>query len=236
MMNHFSLQNLNYQKFKAIVFDLDDTLYPEIEFVKSGFKAVACWIESEFNINRNSVYEEMWNLYKSGVRGRIFDYWLDSKGFDMNVLGELIRIYREHKPKIKPYPEVKSVLNFLKCFYKLGIITDGYVKTQQNKIDVLGIKNFFSCIIISDEFGVEYRKPNSLPYEKISEFMGIPNNECVYVGDNPSKDFYSAKKLGWFTIHVNRKNGVYKDIVVDENFNAHIKISSLKELIGILNL
>ncbi len=51
---------------KSIIFDLDDTLYPEEQYVLSGFKAVAVWAEAELSIPCALGYQQMENLFFLG--------------------------------------------------------------------------------------------------------------------------------------------------------------------------
>ena len=61
------------EKLKAILFDLDDTLYLEKDFVKSGFKSVASFIQNDNGINEEVVYDRLWSIFNSGEREKIFD-------------------------------------------------------------------------------------------------------------------------------------------------------------------
>ncbi len=98
-------------KLHAIIFDLDDTLYPECEYVRSGFRAVAAWIETNLGIPQNVVMQEFLQLFAEGKRGNIFDLWLSSRGIDPTLwVPQMVKIYREHRPCITPYKDVLTLL------------------------------------------------------------------------------------------------------------------------------
>ncbi len=113
---------------------------------------------------------------------------------------------------------------------KLGIITDGYLITQKNKVKALKIEDCFDVIVYSDEIGREHWKPSEKPYRKIMGKLSCAGNECIYIADNPKKDFITAKALGWMTVHIRRPSGEYRHHVPQDGYEADKEITSLFEL------
>ena len=96
---------------KGIILDLDDTLYPEFDYVKSGFKAVSLYISKKLNYDEKILYSYLLNNFKIGVRGRNFDMLI--KDFTINItVNKLVEIYRAHKPRIKCFPDATQFLKF----------------------------------------------------------------------------------------------------------------------------
>ena len=215
---------------QAILFDLDDTLYGEMQFVKGGFKAVSSYISKNNNIEQRVVYQMLLGVLEDHGRGKVFDIVLKKLGlYNEKSIPKLVEVYRTHKPNIFLYPEVSTVLSTLrKQGYKLGIITDGNVEIQKNKVEALKIKDFFDCMIFSDEYGVERQKPDPLPYRKAIEELKVNLKETVYVGDNPYKDFVTAKKLGIFTVRIMR--GQYKNIKLGKEYESDCRIQNLENI------
>lgn len=223
---------------KAVVFDLDDTLISEIEYIKSGFKAVASKISKEHELDEFYVYETMDRLFEESSKN-VFNRLLDNLeiDYDIEYIKYLIRIYRNHMPSIKLYDDAKELLDYLKnSEIKLGIITDGYQVTQRNKLKVLNIDEYFECIVITDELGREYWKPHRKPYDIVKKTLGLQYEEIVYVGDNINKDFITANKLGINTVMINRLEGVYSNIDKGEAYKAKIEINTLTSLVEVLKL
>lgn len=218
----------------AIVFDLDDTLFPEREYVLSGFQSVGDWIAANYSVT--SFFEKAVSFFNKGNRGNIFNLVLDDIGisYDEPFISKLIDIYREHKPKISLYDDASWAINYYKLKKQLGIITDGYLVAQKRKIEALRIKSSFDEIIYSDEFGKDNWKPSQRPYLKMMEALGRLGNECIYVADNPCKDFIAPTNLGWKTVHICRTSGIYSHHTSAEDYNAKFKIFSLFELKKIL--
>jgi len=220
---------------KAIVFDLDDTLYDEMQFVKGGFKEVSLYVSRNYNINKNLIYNLLLEVLKNYGRGSTFDIALEKLDVnDEKLVPKLIDIYRKHTPHLSLYPQAKKILNILKKQkYGLGLITDGNSGVQKNKIKALNIEDYFNCIIFSDDYGIDKRKPSLFPYQKVIEKLNVNAKETIYIGDNPHKDFISAKKLGIHTVRILK--GQYKDIKLENIYEANYQIKELTELFDLIS-
>ena len=223
---------------KAVVFDLDDTLICEKEYIKSGFKYISKLISQEHNIEAILIYESINKLFEENTK-KVFDRLLDKLNikYDMEYINYLIFNYRNHIPSITLYPDAQKVLDYLReSGIKLGMITDGYKIIQRNKLKVLNIEDYFECIVVTDELGREYWKPHIKPYQIVKESMGLEYDEMVYVGDNISKDFITANNIGMNTIMICREEGIYYKVDKTDEYKANITINNLNELIEVLKL
>lgn len=179
----------------VIVFDLDDTLYPEYEFLYSGYKDVFSYIKQIVGLD---FFEEAINLYHSGCPNLFFylinKYQLDRYGITNE---ELIYRYRFHIPKIKLYSDAAIFINKLvQNGNKISLVTDGRSVTQRNKLKALKIENNFKCIVISEEIGSE--KPSVENFKIVQASHG--SNSYVYIADNPNKDFIAPNMLNWVSV------------------------------------
>lgn len=173
----------------VICFDLDDTLYKEIDYLKSAYGEVASFA------GHPEVSEKMIEWYQSGENA--FKSLIDKYELSISV-ADCLKIYREHYPNIRLEEGVKEYLEELKeGDAKLCIISDGRTLTQRNKIKALGLEGFFDVVIISEEFGSE--KPCTKNFEAV--MSKFPERKLfIYVGDNPAKDFLAPNQLGWRTV------------------------------------
>jgi len=221
---------------QAIVFDMDDTLYPERDYVLSGFRAVATWAEERLGIPADQSFTELRWLFEDGVRGDTFNRWLESHGFQPDEwVPQMVQAYREHNPHIEPYPEVPELLQRLRPRYHLGLVTDGYAEVQKRKLTALGLTSCFDVLVFSDEWGREAWKPNSRPFEIALERLGVPGPEAVYVADNPCKDFLGAREVGMWTVRVRRPDGLYSHLEPSSSEHApDVEIETLDRLETIL--
>ncbi len=216
---------------KVVVFDLEDTLYQEIDFLKSGYHAVTDYLTQSFGIQ--DVYEEMIEAYQDGEKD-VFQKVLDGYHLTVDKLA-LTDVYRYHIPQIHLDNNVKSVLAQLKDKCHLAMITDGRPKTKRNIINALGLSDFFDWpdIYISDEVGHLKTAPYS--FEKIME--RYPDCEYIYVGDNPAKDFLAPNKLGWLTVCLldNGQNIHPQDFTLASEYLPQRTIKDITELLEIIN-
>ena len=186
---------------EAIIFDLDDTLYPEKEYVKSGFKKIAEHFEMP------ELESELWQSFERG--GKPIDDVFNARGI-IKIKDEALHVYRYQKPNIRLFDGAEEMLKRLRKSYKTGIITDGRPEGQHAKIDALDLASKVDVIIITDELGgIEYRKPDLTAFILMQKKLGISFEKMVYVGDNPQKDFQGPKKLGMRSIVLQSANGLY---------------------------
>lgn len=224
------------RELQAVVFDLDDTLYPERAYVLSGFRAVAAWAEEQLDIPADQTFVELRQLFNEGVRRNTFDCWLENQGFHANRWApQMVAVYREHQPQITPYPHVLEPLQRLRHRYRLGLVTDGYLAVQQRKLACLGVEPFFDAVVFSDELGPEAWKPSPRPFQVVLERLEITGPEAGYVADNPTKDFFAARHLGMWTVRVRHPDGLYRHLEPPSAEHApDVEIESVDRLETIL--
>ncbi len=183
----------------AVIFDLDDTLYSEKGYVRSGYRKIA----EHFCIPQ--LYDQLWNVFERG--GNAIDEALSENGL-LSYKEEALRIYRFQKPDIILYPGVAEMLNRIRLTKQVGIITDGRPEGQWAKIQALGIQ--VDEIIVTDELGgIEFRKPCDISFRIMQKRWRIPFEQMVYVGDNARKDFQAPTQLGMKSVWVKNKDGIY---------------------------
>lgn len=180
---------------EAVIFDLDDTLYSEKEYVRSGYRKIADWL------GKLEIEKQLWEVFQRG--GKALDEVLETKD-----KAEALHIYRDQQPDIHLYPGVKEMLERIKEHKKIGIITDGRPEGQRAKLKALGLN--VDHVIITDELGgIESRKPCTVAFEKMQSFLGVPFEKMVYIGDNTKKDFIAPEKLGMKCIWFRNSDGLY---------------------------
>lgn len=176
----------------AIAFDLDDTLYKERDYVKSGYRAVAESIARNHDTSADDLLSYMVSSSDP------FDALLQMFGSEYSI-SDFLEIYRSHVPVLSMSTDTRELLKSLKesgC--QLGIITDGRSISQRNKIIALGLDYYIpqDNIFISEEIGSDKTTPN--PFELFK--LKVKASSYYYIGDNPLKDFFWPNKLGWTSL------------------------------------
>lgn len=186
------------RQIKGVVFDLDDTLYSEKEYVRSGFKAVNEFLGGGYE-NR------LWAFFEEGKPA--IDELLKEIGQEQKK-ADALNIYRSHKPEIHLYSGVAEMINNLKAKgVKVGIITDGRPEGQRNKIEALGLH--VDDVIITDELGgVQFRKPCDISFRILITRWRLNPADVVYVGDNLDKDFQAPQQLGMKSLWFDNADGL----------------------------
>ena len=189
-----------------VVLDLDDTLYLERSYVESGFKAIDAFLSQR---GVNGFYDYAWPAFNLESASNVYQDFFASESLPETLLLQCIEVYRNHKPTLTLLPDARIFLDtiFRNGEHQLFMITDGRDFQQQNKIDALGIEQMFEKVIITGAYGVEYFKPHPRAFVEIA---GQQPEQCIYIGDNPSKDFIAPAQLGWQpSIRMRREGGLH---------------------------
>ncbi len=211
----------------------------EYDYVMGGYRAVAKRLsqDEDITMSEDEIFEKLKELSKTSYK-EVYNRFLDSLGIprDEERIQGLVRVYKQHEPHLKLYDDVRETLDALKeKGIRLGIISDGDVARQKNKLKITGIENDFDCVIITDELGdISYRKPDERSYIKMSETLGVDFSDMLYVGDNPTKDFFITTKYPIKTARIIREHGIYAKADYREGVTEDYRIESLRDVIGIV--
>ena len=123
---------------KVVCFDLDDTLYKEIEYLKSAYKEIAeyaaahCYGCSDcVKILAIKAYNRMLEAYQGGLNA--FEELNRFLGLELPI-SDYLYIYRNHRPMITLSSDVTHTLDVLTSNQvRVGLITDGRSIQQRNK-------------------------------------------------------------------------------------------------------
>lgn len=210
--------------FLLYVLDLDDTLYLERDFVRSGFQAVSEWLKLHRAVS--GFFERAWDLFQKGIRDRIFDIVLEEMNLqEAGLLEEIVECYRSHKPNISLLPDAYKFLR--NCHRdELAIITDGLSLTQWNKIGGLDLKRMIGKVVVTGDWGRAFWKPHLRAFKEV---MGTRQPaECCYIADNPQKDFIAPFALEWAqSVRIRRMGSMHVEVPTPKDC---IEIASLAQL------
>lgn len=218
---------------RAVLFDLDNTLYDEHQFVKSGFTAVSQLLSNKFSLDEETVYACLWGSFMEQGRKNVFGHVLTGLGiYDDVAVSDVVELYRTHLPQISVFKDVHDILPILRKEYRLGLITDGLRRVQENKVKALKISSCFDVITYAEDYG---GKHSPKPFSVILKQLQAKACESIYVDDNPHKGFAVAKEMGIRTVRILR--GEHKDLVVDDEQNSpDFEINDLHQLTSIIQI
>lgn len=214
----------------VVVFDLDDTLYLERDFVLSGFASVGRWLARERGIHGFRALAAA--HFEQGRRGDIFDAALRDLGLtpDAGLIGEMVARYRRHKPRIDLAEDARRWLENTPPGWALALITDGPVDSQAAKVKALRLQSYgFEPILLTDRWGLEFRKPHPRAFRSIADRYDLPGPRYVYVADNAAKDFVTPNRLGWQSVQIRRPLGLHRLPPPSADHAPRFRINSLDE-------
>jgi putative hydrolase of the HAD superfamily len=209
----------------CVVFDIDDTLYLERDYVRSGFRAVGEWARARLGIA--DFAERSWRLFEAGVRGSIFDDVLAESGVqpDRALVRALVDVYRTHEPAIEMLPDAADAVGRLRGHVALAALSDGPLESQRAKARALRVGDWAEVTVFTAELGAGFGKPDPRAFELVECRVACGPSGCVYVADNPAKDFAGPRGRGWRTVRVRREGALHAGI--DSGSDVDLEVADL---------
>jgi putative hydrolase of the HAD superfamily len=218
---------------RALIFDLDDTLYRESDFVSGGYRAVAHRLEATCGAGWEQTHEFMMAKLARAGRRSVFPAVLERFPAAALRLEDLVSIYRGHIPEIRLYDGYAELLRELRKSRRLGLVTDGNPRVQRAKCEALRLEEFFDQMIFTWDHGEDKEKPHPFAFRLMLDRLGVDASEALFIGDNVEKDCRGARAAGMKSVRV-RKQGPDREAKHEED--ADIVIDSLLQLPLVLTL
>ena len=184
------------KNFELVIFDLDDTIFPLYYYDKIIFKTLIRKINRKHRININKAFNYL--IAKKFVeksKQKLFYEFLKKFNLEKKISEKSLVSFYQNYSFIKNFrtPSLKNlIIKLKKENIKLMLITEGYMKRQNNKIKSLGIENLFDYKIILDGKNNRKYKPSVVGLKKYLKI--IRKNNSIYLGDS-EKDKKISKKL-----------------------------------------
>jgi putative hydrolase of the HAD superfamily len=209
---------------KSFIFDLDGTLLDRDSslkgFVENQHERIKSFqlVTRDKFVNRFIELDQKGYVWKDKVyQTLIEEFNLESKWEDL--LTDYIDSFQNH---CIGFSNLIEILEYLKKQgIKLGIITNGPEKFQENNIRALGIEQYFDIIVISEREGI--KKPDPEIFNRTLGRLKVQPNESIYVGDHPINDVRASRSVGMKSIWK-------EDIYYKEPFEANWIIKDLIEI------
>jgi putative hydrolase of the HAD superfamily len=216
---------------RCVTFDIDDTLYLERDYVRSGFEAVGELVRGRYGVDGFAAWA--WSKFLDGARRTVFDDVVKEHGLEAIDVAELVASYRAHEPVIELLPDALDCLDHLRPIFSLAAITDGPALSQHAKIRALRLRDWIPEPIVTSDLGEGFAKPHAMAFELVEETLGVQGSECAYVGDNPQKDFLGPKRRGWATVRIRRPLSLH--VAVPSDDSVDLEIDDLSRLAALLS-
>ena len=183
---------VKWDNVQIVGFDLDGTLYDEIEFIVQVYQPISQILANFCDTPPEPIFKWMlcrW-LEKGSSYNYIFSEVLNNHGIHghaiASIVSECVSVFRNYKPILKLPIRVSLILDLIKEQYKCFLVSDGTVSLQLAKIKALGLERWFSSenIRITSCYGQDFAKPSTKIIEKISLLHTCTcPTKVVYFGD-----------------------------------------------------
>lgn len=230
---------------KAVLFDVDDTLFDrnlaqrkildiiisQLPEVFNGYekkRVLKAFLESD----RISTEEFDAGAPFEGIRDYRNKIFLRLLGIPEKHACKITEIYIKDSPTVRaPVSGAISAVKNISKKYKVGVVSNGAPDVQYRKLETIGLRDVFSCIVLSEEIG-SIRKPDPRIFQLALSSLNVRPAECIYVGNSFDNDVVGAKRAGLRVCWLNRK----RSIPQNETVKADCVISHMRELMKILEI
>ncbi|HJJ29227.1 MAG TPA: HAD family hydrolase [Methanocorpusculum sp.] len=193
------MQTLLTHPFRAVLFDMDNTLFDFVGAMLNACSAAVAFLECGtaeellgYYLRTKYHFEDNTNLQDFMIAHNCFTverYFRAAELFDTAKIQDL-----------KPYDGIPEVLSTLKeAGYTLGIVTDAVSFDAEKRLDVCGLKPYFNLCVCYDQVG--YKKPHTAPFEEALYLADVMPYEAVFVGDSLRRDIAPAAALGMTPVY-----------------------------------
>jgi putative hydrolase of the HAD superfamily len=227
---------------QAVLFDIDDTLFDRnlaqsiiLESIVKRLPNVFQYLKMErileafLESDRLTVAAFNAGAPSEGLRDTRSRHFLRLLGLQEDCAGIITDIYVNEYPSIKaPIEGAVPLVRTLKRRFKVGAVSNGLPDVQYHKLETLGLRDAFTCIVLSEESGI--RKPDPEIFRRAADLLGVPPSTCLYVGDSYDSDIVGAKAAGMSTCWLCNDSSYPENAVVHTDY----VVSNLEKLQRIL--
>ncbi len=190
---------------RGLIFDLDGTLYPERQFIRSGFRAVASEVHRRYGVPERAAFAFLLATLRQGGRSASLQSLCLHFDLPPTVVPDLVQVIRAHTPILHLSPGASEVLVRARDHgWRLGVLTNGLPDVQQRKVRALGLDALVDAVVYAQDWGSGRGKPDLEPFDVVRERLGTAPSATVYVGDDPWCDMYGARAAGMRTVLLRR--------------------------------
>lgn len=184
---------------RAILLDLDDTLYPLERFRLSGFAAVARYLAQTHGVDEGAAFRLLTSASRSRHRGHELDAVIEHFGLKLPI-ASLVRVVRGHEPALRLPPATERTLRRLHQSWRLAIVTNGIPAIQRAKVRALGVESLVDTVVYANEHGSGEGKPERAPFFEALRRLDTDAARAVAVGDDEFADVFGGARCGMRTI------------------------------------
>ena len=204
---------------RGLILDLDDTLYPRERYIRSGFAAVAKYLERRWGVPAGGAFTALSKAFSSGFAGRELQLMCQKYELPREEVTCMVSVFRAHKPNLwLPYETGQALQRLRADGWRLAILTNGLPSVQAAKIDALALATMVDHVIYAEAV-TKKGKPDPEAFLAALNRLDLSADYCVAVGDDPVRDIKGARGVNLRTIRMASpafrvKDGDEADVVI----------------------
>ncbi len=210
----------------AVIFDLDDTLYPERRFACSGYAAIARHVETRYGMDRREAFGHLRASLRRGARASALQQLAAALGGGQDLVLELLAVYRAHRPELRLPGAARRALGSARQRWRVGVLTNGLPQIQRAKVAALGLAPLVDAVVYAHE--VSEGKPDPAAFREICGALGVTPARAVMAGDDPWCDIDGARTAGLRTVRVRR--GLHRSVAAGATGPADETVLSVADV------
>jgi putative hydrolase of the HAD superfamily len=229
------------KRFKAVIIDLDDTLFDTFGscYPAAAKEACSAMVQAGLACTIDQCLKERENFFRHLPRKDVFEhlvarFGIRKKAVEKTVVAAGKKAFQSRKVEedIELFPQAQEVLAELSAKYLLFLVTSGDPATQKQKVELLKIREFFTHVYYVNHL-IQQRKTSA--FLEILDHTSIRAREVLCVGDRRDREIAEGKRLGFVTCLLKRSHEINIQISQPEE-NADFEIDAIGELIRTCNL
>lgn len=210
----------------AVIFDLDDTLYPERRFAWSGYAAIARHVEARYGMDHREAFAHLRASLRRGARASALQQLTAMLGGGPDMVHELLAVYRTHRPELRLPGAARRALGAARRRWRVGVLTNGLPQVQRAKVAALALAPLVDAVVYAHE--VSEGKPDPAAFHEACLTLGVTPARAVMAGDDPWCDIDGARAAGLRTVRVRR--GAHRSVAAGATGPADETVLSVADV------
>lgn len=178
---------MNSNKIKVLIFDLDNTIYP-VSAIGEEIFAPLWKLLKEKHVDEEVIYRMKPEVMRRPFHDVAADFELER---NIAEAAQQLLAETEYAGEIQSFEGYEAIRSLPVHKY---LVTTGFSRMQNSKIDALGIRGDFREVMVIDPMAVDYGKKEV--FRQILEKEGIAPEEALVIGDDPGSEIQAADSLG----------------------------------------
>ena len=209
---------------RALILDLDDTLYPERRFALSGYAEVARAVERQHGFAARDAFRILRDALVTGRRNEAFQTLAGRIGIHLSHVDAFREIYRRHQPRLRLPRTSRAALMLARRSWRIAVLTNGWPAVQRSKVAALGLASMVDAVVYAHEVGEG--KPDAAVFLATCQALDVSPGRAVMAGDDPWCDIDGARRAGLRVIRV--RQGWHRDVESGQTGSADATVLTIE--------